>query len=367
MRPPLSTLTLALLVACEGGAPASPRPASMNPGPDSETPDSGTVEPGLVGIWGEIWSSGQTLEVGVTGETVTVSSGLSAQLKVRANGTYTLEVSTGGYSSSCPSVQLIDRSEGSADFGAGRLVLRPRSRTLDVRACSDSGLRTLSNDPIRFEASISAYRTISAEPSLQAELRGGPYSLTLKRLDPPLEPTANPQPADFVLGEFTGITELFGLWAAPDADLSFYDPTTGRATFIADNLRENRWLRFSDDGTYQLGAQLLDTGGPGGGGCKRDVIYFERGRTQLSILTTGDDARGDVRFDGEAATVVERLRDCGEDDGVRTRALVPGPSYARWELASRIDRLTIGCIFPQSRMQFTTCTNQIGYNTYGRR
>lgn len=339
----------------------------LDPGP-GEPSGSGQVDPALVGIWGETWRSGTEVTNTVTGEAFTVSSGMSAQLKVRADGRYELEHASGGYSPTCASVSVTDRSTGYADFRDGQLVLRPTERTLEVHACDEHGTRTLPNTPLVFQARVSPYQTSSDEPSLQVELSGGPYPLTLKRLDPlpPLRAPERALPPGFQLGAVTGYQDMFGTWAPRDADLSFFDPATGTANFFRDNQAENRMFRFSP-GQYELASYVMHTGGAIGGHCKRDVIYYERGAARFNLLVrVNDDVEGDVQFEGQTATLVVRIRDCGADDGTTTYTLEPGTSWARWAFHARVG-FQLGCIYPRSPMQFAACTNRAGFTTYSPR
>ena len=263
----------------------------------------GDVAPRLVGIWQETAASGGDFTNTATGESFTVSQGYSARLKIRADGSYSFEHYSAGVSSSCASVTAYDKSVGAAEFHEGRLVLRPTQRTLDVRACADSGTRTVANDPIEFAASVSSYETLIKETTLQVELTAGPYPLKLKllQLDPTKQATQPPRPAGFQLGQDAPYGVLVGTWAPLEADVGFYEPSSGAFYVPKYNGSEHKWLRFTQGG-YELASVLENAAGAGSGVCKKDLVYWEKGTATFATLTqTNDTYRGDSDAPGRAS------------------------------------------------------------------
>lgn len=353
----LSVYVASSLVACQPAGSTSGGGGSSSGGSSSGGSSggaaSGSVAPGLAGIWQETVASGSD---------VTDTRGYSARLKIRENGQFTFELAT----SESPTCTDLERIVGSADFSEEQLVLRPTQRTL--KSCK-SGDQTLSNDPLRFKATITPYETLIKEPSLALELTEGPYALKLKLLHrtTPAKPAQPPQPSDFRLGSDAAYDVLLGTWAPSEgSDLGFYDPTTGRSYVPKYNGSEHRWLRFTAEG-YELATSFENAGGPGGGLCKKDIVYYESGVPAFTTLRESNGTfEGDVRFQASVARLVVTIRDCEEDDGTKSYELEPLTSYYKWQYTAQVG-FVMGCEYPKTDYQFATCTNGVGWNTLRKR
>ncbi|MBS2015385.1 MAG: hypothetical protein JST00_21030 [Deltaproteobacteria bacterium] len=344
--------SLSLAAGCEppktgGGDGGVAPPTSASGAP------VGTVSAGLAGIWQRTVAAGTD---------VTDTRGYSVRLKIKGDGRFSFELAT----SESPTCTDLERMTGSADFGEGRLVLRPARRV--VTSCK-SGEQVLSNDPISFKATITKTETLIKEPTLALELSEGPYALKLELLhrDPPADPSQPPRPSDFQLGRDAAYEPLLGTWAPSEgSDLAFYDPSTGQSYVPKYNGAEHRWLRFSADG-YELATSFENAGGPGSGLCKKDLVYYESGVPTFSTLREVNGTfEGDVRFEAKQARLVVTLRDCEEDDGTKTYELRPLTSYYKWQYSPGVG-FVMGCEYAKHDYQFATCTNGVGWNTLRKR
>lgn len=373
-HPSFALLSVALLAGCVTNQVVTRGPGGTG---DETTNDPSGVTPGIagavgsggVGIWQQTAAAGGDFTNTVTGESFTMSQGFSARLKLRANGQYTFEHYSSGTSGSCAAVSALDKSEGTAQVSEGRLVLTPTTRTLDVKGCEGAGLRTLPNDPIAFDATITTYETLIKETTLLLELSGGPYPLKLRLLNPEPSPdvTSPAQPPSFQLGADGPYTELLGTWApSQGSDLGFYDPASG-ATYVPEyNGAEHRWLRFTDGG-YEMATSFENAGGADSGVCKKDLVYYERGRALFAKTSQENDRIfGDARFAAEEARLVVTIRACDEDDGTKTYDLKPLTSYFKWEWTPSVG-FNLGCEYPKHPHQFAACTNDVGWNSLKKR
>lgn len=339
-----------------GGGPSSP---STSGGPQSP----GSADADIVGIWQQTVASAGDYTNATTGETFSQTSGYSSMLKARADGTYVFEHFSKGTSSACSLVSYLDHSTGTFERSEGRLVLHPTERTLDVQNCSESGKRTLSNDPIELTAQISPYENLAKEQTFALDL-AGPFQLKLKLLQrDPMKVTVDPTPpAGFMQGTDGPFAELVGTWTpSADSDITFYDPATGSFHIPVYNAAEHKWLRFSE-GSYEMASAIERVNEEGV--CKKDVIYYESGSALFNTLSKVNDTyQGDVRFEARVARLIVRIRDCGEDDGDKTYEVAAPVSYYKWGFTASVG-FQLGCEYARNAWQFATCTNSAGWNSY---
>lgn len=328
---------------------------------------AGSVRAVLVGIWQQTVASAGDFTNTFTGETFTLSQGYSAQLKIRANGQFTFDHYSQGVSSNCRQVSYLDRMSGILEIQNNRLTLRPTERRLVVNNCTRSGTFALPNNPVVFNAALSWYETLIKEPTLQLELTGGPYSLKLRQLQRDLssKPQQPPQPEGFQLGDDPPYQEFLGTWApSAGSDLGFYNAQTGAFYLPKYNASEHRWLRFVPGG-YEFATVFENASLEGA--CKKDLIYYERGRALFKVLEVKNDTyEGDVRFQAEDARVLVQIRNCDGDNGVRRYTLQPLTSYYKFQYTASVG-LTLGCVWPWHEWQFAACTNQVGWNSFRKR
>lgn len=375
----LSALTLGacLALGCTVAPDAGKGPASggssggsSSGGSSSGGPGAtGDVDASLVGIWQETVASGGDFQNTATGATFSVTQGYSARLKIRADGRYSFEHYSAGASATCSSVSALDRSSGVADFKDGKLVLRPSERTIDVRACADSGVKSLGAEPIEWNAQVAPYQTIAKETTRKVTLSGGPYPLTLKllQLDPTTQTTQPPQPPGFQLGGDSPYDVFIGTWApSSGSDLGFFEPSSGDFYVPKYNGAEHKWIRFVPGG-YEMATVLENAAGAGSGVCKKDLVYWEKGTALFSTLkVTNDTYEGDARFQATEARLVVNVTGCEEDDGVKSYAVKPLSSYYKWQYTAQVG-FVLGCEYDKTPFQFATCTNSVGWNTYRKR
>jgi hypothetical protein len=330
--------------------------------------ETGSFPVELSGVWQNTLASGGTFVNVATGVEFSMTQGYSAQFKVQPNGEFYFAHYSSGVSSTCSFVSFFDQMTGLAEFSNGRLTLRPRERRVDATACANSGSFPQPLAPVTFDAVVSDYPT-SLDTTLQMQLSNGPYPLALKLLNrpPPSNLQAPAQPPQFQVGPYPGYMEFLGTWGRYESD--FYNPQTG-ATLFRDCCGDGRFLRIQADG-YEAGFTFARANLEGV--CKRDLIYFERGTANFLITDNrgSDTVQGDVRFTPTEATLFERIRECGRENGMRQYPVTPLPRYHRWSYTSASsggsDSFMIGCQYPQGFWGFAFCYDANPWITLQRR
>lgn len=322
--------------------------------PPGDNPSTGSFPAELSGVWQDTRSSSGEFTNVYTGITFTMTQGYSAQFKVKPNGEFYFAHYSQGVSSTCPLVSFFDQMVGLAEWSGDRLTLRPRERRLDVQNCANSGSLSLALDAVTFEASLTDYPTF-IDTSLQMELSGGPYPLKFKLLNrtPPKDPTQPLQPEGFQLGSDTPYQEILGRWGRREVD--FYDPQTGAYQF-PQKFGDHQFIRFLPEG-YEMGFGF--NGGNQAGACKRNLIYFERGKALFAITSwrSADTAQGDLRLEPTEARLITRVRECDSDNEVKEYTLKPLTSYHRWSYTdpSAGEDFMMGCHYPGHAWSFAVC------------
>ena len=386
MKPQLITLTLAtlaLLSACGGGGttpintppppaspptapPASP-PIAPPPAPPLTPPTgTGNVPTELVGVWQYLIASSGDYTDTSSGTTFSMTGGYAVQLKLNASGQFYFAQFSSGVSTSCPLVTYFEQMTGVATFQNNQLTLTPSQRRLDITNCTNSGSRTLSNDPVQLGAVVSSTQSQIGEATLKMDLTGWPFPVSLQLLQyVPSNPDQPAQPPNFQLGTAAMYNDFIGLWTpSPGSSTDFYDPQTGAFTIPELNGSDHRWLRFTADG-YEMAMAWPNLYFVPTGRCKKDLIYYEKG---TALFTTTDNVNnennhllGDVRFQASDARLIVNVRDCGSDNGVTRYTLKPLTSYFRWLYYSPgkpPESFALGCQYTQLNVwQFSTCNN----------
>lgn len=325
----------------------------------------GAVPGELVGIWQETRASGGEY-VSSSGATFSATTGFSAELRIRANGSYRYSHLASGVSTTCSSVTYFDQSVGTAVLEGETLVLYPRQHRIDVQDCVNPGSIDVGPEPIRLTIGLSeAQHFYGGLRTYRMHAEGGPHPLDLTLLHrPPLsEPFQPEQPTDFTLGTDGPFQEIQGLWVpAPGTDSNFIDLGTGEYYFPELNGSPHQWVRFAGN-AYEAAVALQNINAEGA--CKSDVIYYERGEGKFALLedvnAQGNHFLGHNRFAAEAALMVVRIRNCDEDDAELIYELPPTTSYYRWIYFSPEnppESFTLGCNFTNSEWQSLFCTNQ---------
>ncbi|MBK8010237.1 MAG: hypothetical protein IPK13_02755 [Deltaproteobacteria bacterium] len=329
--------------------------------------DASVVVPGqvpseLVGIWQQTRGSAGDYETS-SGDTFSMTSGFSVQLKIAEDGQYYFAHYASGVSSTCASVSYFDQSVGTAVLDGSTLWLHPQQRRLDVEDCANSGSWTLTTDAIPFTIQVEEARHFNGPlRTYEMHATGGPHPFDLTLLlRPPLANPPQPElPSDFVLGSDLPYTEMQGLFVgAAGTDANFYEPTTDAHYFPTLNGSPHNWLRFDGD-SYETAIALQNVNSDGV--CKLDVIYYEQGKALMSVLEDvggqGSHFVGHVRFQGVAARLIARIRECDESDAELEYDLPPQTSYYRWIYFSPEappERIALLCDFETSEWQPLVC------------
>ena len=328
----------------------------------------GAVPEELVGIWQQTRASAGDYENGY-GESFSITSGFSVELRLRADGSYTMAHFASGASSSCGAVSYLDESAGTAVVDEDTLTLQPSERTLDIDDCDPPRTETLATDPIEYAITLTeGEHMYGGLRTWLMGMEGGPhpFELTLLNLPPETyEPVQPAQPADFVLGVDAPYVEFQGLWAAANGtDSSFYDPDSGDHYFPELNGSPHEWIRFSDD-TYEAAVALQGINPEGV--CEADVIYYERGKALfevLEVLSGGTHLVGHTRLAAEDASLIVRVRECDDDDATYEYSVAPLLSYYRFiyfSAESSTESFQLVCDFEQSEWQSMLCNSSSFY------
>ena len=360
-----------LAIAVAGAAAVGPPPG----GPTAAATPTATLHPDLVGIWQQTRAAAGDYRSLITGFTFSMTSGFSAQLRLRPDGSFDYTFYSSGVASDCAFSSHLERAVGTAALEAGsRLALRPTARRIEVNHCARSGVIESDLSPLLFDARIDESFDVHGHRGWTLALDGGPVPLALTLLHRP--PSPNPpqpaQPADFVLGVDPPYREVVGLWSSqPHSDLGFFDPATDAWYLPEPNGAQHLWIRFPEGGGYELARAW-----PGynlQGVCKKDYVYYERGQAQFAVTENvggqNDHFVGHARFAAQDARLLVNVRACDQDDGATLHALTPQVSYYRWAWSAAStagyypEILQLSCDWQLSEWQFLVCDG----STYGRR
>ena len=361
-----------LAIAAAGAPAVGPPPG----GPIAAATPAGTLHPDLVGIWQQTRAAAGDYRSLITGFTFSMTSGFSAQLRLRPDGTFDYAFYSSGVATDCAFSSHLEQAVGTAALEAGsRLALRPAARRIEVNHCARSGVIESDLSPLVFDARIDESFDLYGHRSWTLSLDGGPVPLALTLLHRP--PTANPpqpaQPSDFVLGVDPPYREVVGLWSShPNSDLGFFDSATNAWHVPESNGAQHLWVRFLDGGGYELARAWPSYGFEGV--CKKDYVYYERGRAQFVVTENvggqNDHFVGHARFAAQDARLVVNVRECDQDDGATPYQLTPQVSYYRWiwfaastGVGPIPESLQLSCDWQLSEWQFMVCSG----STYVRR
>jgi hypothetical protein len=155
-----------------------------------------------------------------------------------------------------------------------------------------------------------------------------------------------------------------GMWVAKPGgtDTQFFDPDTGYFYLPELNGAPHQWFRFLGD-AYETAVALQNTNAEGV--CKADIIYYEQGKALMEVLEDvggqGNHFVGHMRWEATAARLIERVRECDQDDGTYQYDLPGQLSYYGWLYftpANPPEIFTLQCKFPLSEWQSTLCTTE---------
>jgi len=345
--------------------------AGDGPGGSSPTAEGGagngnvgSVPEELVGIWQETRASAGDY-TNAYGEDFSATSGFSVQLRIAENGSYRWSHYAAGVAPSCAHVSYFDRSVGVAVLEGDVLTLHPTQHEVDIDNCEVNATQKASLDPLPLKINVEDYTiNYGGLRTYEMHLEGGSQPFDLKLLvRPPLAmPEQPPQPADFSLGKDPPFQEMQGLWVASDRTvIDFFNPDTGEYYFPELNGGAHQWFRFVGD-AYETAVALQNTNAEGV--CKVDIIYYEQGKALLDVLEDvggqGSHFTGHMRWEATAARLIERVRECDEDDAVYQYDLPGQLSYFGWiyfTTANPPESFTLQCKFPLSEWQSTLCTS----------
>lgn len=290
------------------------------------------VPEALVGIWKGVTVPAEFTDR-ATGAGIALS-GWFGQLKLRADGGYELEEYREGAIGRCR-VSILQRSRGRARADGSVLTLTPAGGTETKRdACDRAGSysdRRFTPKTERFTVALGWTETLAGwltlELGLTAHDRDGERYVFEAVHDPnPPWPTVQ---TTVERGDAPP-RELFDLWSWPTRVTPAFRPGPGAFKAPAEDAM---WIRLSADGRYEwAGWRASLSPGPG---CTRGAMVYERGRyavtlgeySSLTTLTTVPDE----------GVVVERLSDCGADDGEQRTPLSGTRSQYHWGLGRTPD------------------------------
>jgi len=314
------------------------------------------VPDALVGIWKGVDVPAEFVDR-ATGAGIALS-GWFGQLKLRADGSYELEEYREGALGNCR-VSILQRSRGSARADGAVLTLTAAGGTETKRdACSRANSytdRRFTPKPERFTVKLEWTETLAGWVTLKlattAHDRDG-ESYVFEAVHDPM-----PEWPDVPLTAERGDApprELFALWHWPTQVPPTFRPAPGTFTPPGEDAM---WIRLSPDGRYEWAGWRTDLiPGPG---CKRNVLVHERGRYALTLAEYS--SLQTLTTTPEEGTVIERLSDCGSDDGERRTSLPRTRSQYNWSIGRTVDGeevLEIKCkseIPDRTRWQFALC------------
>jgi hypothetical protein len=331
----------------------------------------------LVGIWQMTRASGGDYKNLSTGFSFSMTSGFSTLLKISTNGTYLMQFYSSGVASNCAFASNFENSAGTVTYQGNQLILQPAWHTLEVTDCDAStpDKVDLGNDPIIYTFKLAEEFDYNGLRGMKLELTGGviPFDMELLHREPLMPGYQPKQPADFVLGSDPPYQEILGLWTPyPNSDINFYNPQTGEFYLPDYNGAEHSYLRFNNDGTYEMARFAGNYSYEGI--CEKDYIYYEKGVPSFSITEPpqyqGGNVIGHAQFKATDARLIVNIRDCDEDTGVLRYNLVPQISYYKWNFRPESNEyvyipegLSMECAWERSEWQFMFCD---GYSYSGR-
>lgn len=336
----------------------------------------------LVGIWQMTRASGGDYKNTYTGYTFSMTSGFSTLLKIRADGNYLMQFYSSGTSSTCAFVSSFEQSAGTVTYQGNQLILQPAWHTLELTDCdpSTTGKQDLGADPIVYTFKLEEEFDYNGLRGIKLGLSGGviPFDMELLHREPLMPGYQPKQPADFVVGADPAYREILGLWTPyPHSDINFYNPQTGEFYLPEYNGAEHSYLRFNDDGTYEMARFWGNYSYEGI--CEKDYIYYEKGVPTFSITEPpqyqGANVIGHAQFKATDARLIVNIRECDEDTAVLRYNLVPQISYYKWNFRPESDEymfipegFSLECAWERSEWQFMFCDGY-GYSgrSYGRK
>jgi hypothetical protein len=366
VTPPATAL---LIRSADAPTTAATAPAA------SATPVTGAaalaIPEELVGIWQQTSAAAGDYRDVVTGSTFSMTSGFSALLKLRADGSYLFQLYSSGVAPDCGFVSSLDTSTGTASFEQGALVLWPDQRVIENQRCDRSATHTLGPEPIVLSARLTEGFDADHHRTWRLELDGAPIplSVTLLHRPPAAQPPRPPLPVDFVAGATPPLEGMRGVWSSHHhSDLGFFDPSSNAWYLPEFNGAKHLWVRFWGDG-YDL-ARAWRNYAFGQGVCGKDYVYYERGRADLAVLQDLGEGgyAGHGRFGAVDARLIVNIRDCGSDTGATVYTLTPQTSYYAWTyrpastwLATLPATLSLQCPWAMSEWQFMVCDGSSAY------
>jgi hypothetical protein len=319
-------------------------------------PLAAQVPDALLGIWKGVDVPAEFADR-ATGAGIALS-GWFGQLKLRADGGYELEEYREGALGGCR-VSILQRSSGAARADGAVLTLAP-ARGVETKrdACNTS--RSYADRPFgprteRFTVALSWTETLAGWLTLKLVMTAHDREGERYVVEGVHDPQA-PWP-EVALSPERGHAPpaaLPDLWHWPARVPPTFRPGSG--TF-APPPEDAMWLRLSADGRYEwAGWRENLVPGPG---CSRDVLVYERGRYALTAAEYS--WQQTLTTTPEEGVVIERLSDCGTDDGERRSPLPLAPSQYQWSLGRSVDGeevLELKCPGEYSRRtkwQFALC------------
>lgn len=360
------TLSALLVSACS----ASPGGSPKGGGPGEPLPPKGPYA-SLQGIWQETRASSGDFRNPTTGYEFSATEGFSTQLIIGADGSYYQVYYSSGYHQDCTApITYTEQSDGTVAVDGSRLTLQPSHHQVVVTGCNGSTV-DLGSTAIGYSFDVRQEFFEDSGRKYYMNLVGGPHPLELELLHhAPASPGLQPsQPADFELGTYTMFTEFVGTWTpSPGSLLDFYDPDTNEYYVPAKDGNEHAWLRFYDDPdtSYELASLWRDPYGQGV--CRKDHIYWERGKSTFALLESdATSAFTHVRFEASDARLIVVISNCGELSQAVGYELTPLTTYYRLRYSADLgESISLNCNWDRSEWQYMLC-GATGWTTFTRR
>lgn len=314
------------------------------------------VPEAIVGIWKGVNVPAEFADR-ATGAGIALS-GWFGQLKLRADGGYELEEYREGAIGRCR-VSILQRSRGAARADGSLITLTPSGGSETKRdACSRANSytdRRFAPQTERFTVQLEWAETLAGWLTLKLGLTahdrdGERYAF---------EGVHDPRPPwpDIAITAERGDPPpggLIDLWSWPPQVPPTFRPGTGAITPPPEDAM---WLRLSADGRYEWAGWRA--GLAPGPGCTRGVLVYERGRYALTVAEY--DWQKTLTTVPDDGVVIQRLSDCGTDDGEQRSALPRARSQYNWSLGRTVDGeevLEIKCpseYAQRTQWQFALC------------
>jgi len=354
-------VTTLLLGACS----STTGPSDPGGPPPGGPPPSGPYA-ALQGIWQETRASSGDFRNPSTGYEFSATEGFSTQLIIGADGAYRQAYYSSGYHSACTApITYFEQSVGTVAVSGNHLTLQPSQHRVTVTGCNGSVV-DLGKTPIAYTFEVVQQFYDASGRIYYMNLDGGPHPLELELLHhaPASSPLTQPQPVDFELGSEPMYLQFMGTWSASKGSrLDFYDPDTNEYYIPDLDGNHHQWISFSDEPerNYEFATVWRDPYGQGV--CKKNSIYWERGKTTFYLLEAdAEGAFAHVRFEPTDARLIVVISNCDDLSQTIGYELPLVTSYYRFRYTAAADpqndSVSLNCNWERTEWQFMMCEDE---------